>query len=149
MEKRVQNRLRVIVGLLIISSVGIYLILSNLEDNIVFFYPPSNLDQTKIEQITKSGNKIRVGGLVRENSITVLAPNKIRFIITDYKSDLTVEYTGILPALFREKQGIVAEGTIEDNIFIAIKLLTKHDENYIPPEIKDIVIDKTSYELGD
>ena len=71
MEKRVQNRLRVIVGLLIISSVGIYLILSNLEDNIVFFYPPSNLDQTKIEQITKSGNKIRVGGLVRENSITV------------------------------------------------------------------------------
>ena len=96
----------------------------------MFFYPPSD-----IEKITNAKTKIRVGGLVKENSVIVLSANKIRFTITDYKNTLTIEYTGILPALFREKQGIVAEGTFINGIFEAKKLLAKHDENYMPPEV--------------
>lgn len=137
MEKRKQTRLRTIIGLLAIISIGVYLVLSNLEDNIVFFYPPSKLDK-----VASSKTKIRVGGLVKENSIIVLAPNKIRFIITDYKSDLMIEYTGILPALFREKQGIVAEGIIVNDVFVTTTLLAKHDENYTPPEIESIIENK-------
>lgn len=130
MNKRKQTRLFSIVGLLAIVSLGVYLILSNLEDNIVFFYPPSD-----IEKIANSKGKVRVGGLVEENSIITLAPNKIRFTLTDYQNNIIVEYTGILPVLFRAKQGIVAEGLLVDNVFVTNKLLAKHDENYMPPEI--------------
>lgn len=130
MNKHKKIRLFYITALLCLCSMGVYLILSNLEDNIVFFYPPSEIDK-----IADSKSKVRVGGLVVENSIVTVAPNKIRFDITDYKKSLTVEYTGILPALFREKQGIVGEGKLVGDIFIATKLLAKHDENYMPPEI--------------
>ena len=130
MNKRKQTRLFSIVGLLAIVSLGVYLILSNLEDNIVFFYPPSD-----IEKIANSKGKVRVGGLVEENSIITLAPNKIRFTLTDYQNNIIVEYTGILPVLFRAKQGIVAEGLLVENVFVTNKLLAKHDENYMPPEI--------------
>ena len=134
MKKRTQDRLFSITGLFIIASIGIYFILSNLEDNIVFFYPPSDM-----EKIMNAKTKIRVGGLVQENSITVLAPNKIRFTITDYKNTLIIEYIGLLPALFREKQGIVAEGIFANGVFAAKKLLAKHDENYMPPEVEKIL----------
>ncbi|MFK7967675.1 MAG: cytochrome c maturation protein CcmE [Rickettsiaceae bacterium] len=134
MKKRAHSRLFSIMGLFIIASVGIYFILSNLEDNIVFFYPPSD-----IEKIINAKTKIRVGGLVKENSIEVLAPNQIRFTITDYQHDLVVEYVGLLPTLFREKQGIVAEGIFTDGLFLAKRLLAKHDENYMPPEVKKIL----------
>ena len=130
MKKRTKTRLASTVGLFIIVFTGVYFILSNLEDNIVFFYPPSD-----IEKIMNARTKIRVGGLVKENSVIILADNKIRFTITDYKNTLIIEYHGILPALFREKQGIVAEGTFINGIFEAKKLLAKHDENYMPPEI--------------
>jgi cytochrome c-type biogenesis protein CcmE len=134
MNKRVRARLLSIIGVFTIASIGVYFILSNLEDNIVFFYPPSD-----IEKIINAKTKIRVGGLVKENSITILAPNQIRFAITDYHNDLVVEYIGLLPALFREKQGIVAEGIFSDGVFLAKKLLAKHDENYMPPEVKKIL----------
>ncbi len=134
MNKRVRARLLSIIGLFTIASIGVYFILSNLEDNIVFFYPPSD-----IEKIINAKTKIRVGGLVKENSITILAPNHIRFTVTDYHNDLVVEYIGLLPALFREKQGIVAEGIFSDGVFLAKKLLAKHDENYMPPEVKKIL----------
>jgi cytochrome c-type biogenesis protein CcmE len=134
MKKRVQIRLLSFLGVIAISSIGIYFILSNLEDNIVFFYPPSD-----IEKISNAKTKIRVGGLVKDNSITVLGPNQIRFTISDYHSDLIVEYVGLLPGLFREKQGIVAEGSFEKGIFLAKRLLAKHDENYMPPEVKKIL----------
>ena len=134
MNKRVRARLLSIIGVFTIASIGVYFILSNLEDNIVFFYPPSD-----IEKIINAKTKIRVGGLVKENSIIILAPNQIRFAITDYHNDLVVEYIGLLPALFREKQGIVAEGIFSDGVFLAKKLLAKHDENYMPPEVKKIL----------
>jgi len=116
-----------------ICAFGAYIILSSLNDNIVFFYPPSEID--KIQPNTKA----RVGGLVKENSIIRISNKKILFTITDHKEDLQIEYEGILPALFREKQGIIAEGNLQTkNLFVASKLLAKHDENYKPPEIRHI-----------
>jgi cytochrome c-type biogenesis protein CcmE len=134
MKKRTQTRLVSIIGLFVIASIGVYFILSNLEDNIIFFYPPSD-----IEKIINTKTKIRVGGLVEKNSIIILTPNKIRFTITDYKNTLLIEYTGMLPALFREGQGIVAEGIFVNDIFIAQRLLAKHDANYMPPEVEKIL----------
>lgn len=140
MNKRKRVRLLWITGIFLMASIGVYLILANLENNIVFFYPPSKLSGLTFT----NHSKIRVGGLVKEGSITVLAPNKVRFIITDHRQDLIIEYTGILPALFREKQGIVAEGILIDGIFITTRLLAKHDENYMPPEIEQGNLEKNS-----
>ena len=113
--------------------VGVYIILSNLNDNIVFFYPPSEIDKIK-----SSNTKVRVGGIVKEGSIST-SSEMILFTITDHISELKIEYNGALPALFRENQGVVAEGTLmSKNSFKASKLLTKHDENYRPPELKNI-----------
>ncbi len=131
MHKKVKNRLISIMIIFTISLAGVYLILTNLEDNIIFFYPPSD-----IKKIANSKTKIRVGGVVKVNSITKLDTNNIKFVITDYQNDLTIKYQGILPALFREKQGIIAEGRLIKNVFIANKLLAKHDEKYMPPEIQ-------------
>lgn len=133
MDIRKRKRLTSIFILITIVTCGVYLALSNLEDNIVFFYYPS-----EIEKIRATSAKIRVGGLVEEDSIITLTPNKIRFKLTDDKQSLEIEYSGILPALFRAKQGIVAEGSFGQGIFIATKLLTKHDENYMPPQINDL-----------
>ena len=121
--------------MLAVCSLGVYIILSNLNDNIVFFYPPS-----EIAKIRSKAGKVRVGGLVKKDSIIKLSDKKILFTITDHLADLQVEYQGILPALFRENQGIVAEGALILNTttFKASKLLTKHDENYMPPELKNM-----------
>jgi cytochrome c-type biogenesis protein CcmE len=99
-----------------------------LEDSIVFFYPPSKID-------VKSNEEFRVGGLIKETSIHKEAADKVSFIITDGIKDLQVSYQGILPALFRENQGIVATGRMSNDIFVAHELLTKHDENYSPPRV--------------
>ena len=117
--------------MLSLCSIGVYTILSSLNDNIVFFYPPSEISKIK------KNSKVRVGGIVKNGSITREEDNKIRFIITDYSEELEIIYQGILPALFREGQGIVAEGTLQPaRSFLAKKLLAKHDENYMPPQIK-------------
>ena len=135
MQVKKRNRLIGIISMLAVCSLGVYIILSNLNDNIVFFYPPS-----EIAKIRSKTGKVRVGGLVKKDSIIKLSDKKILFTITDHLADLQVEYQGILPALFRENQGIVAEGILILNttIFKASKLLTKHDENYMPPELKNI-----------
>lgn len=120
--------------MLSVCSLGIYIILSNLNDNIVFFYPPSELSKIK-----SNTEKVRVGGFVKEGSIELSADGKVIFIITDYIAELQIEYHDILPALFREKQGVVAEGLLlSKNLFKASKLLAKHDENYRPPELRHI-----------
>jgi len=139
MQVRKRNRLIGIISMLAVCSLGVYIILSNLNDNIVFFYPPS-----EIAKIRSKTGKVRVGGLVKKDSIIKLSDKKILFTITDHLADLQVEYQGILPALFRENQGIVAEGILILNTttFKASKLLTKHDENYMPPELKNIEQDK-------
>lgn len=132
MNHKKRNRVFAILLVLSLCSVGVYFILSNLSDNIVFFYPPS-----EIHKIENKGNKVRVGGIVKKGSITREPDNKVRFVITDYSEELEIIYQGILPALFREGQGIVAEGNLKlPKYFLAEKLLAKHDENYMPPQIK-------------
>ncbi|MBN8511541.1 MAG: cytochrome c maturation protein CcmE [Rickettsiales bacterium] len=129
--KKKKNRFLSILLLLGICSLGVYIVLSNLTDNIVFFYPPSEID--KIKDINK---KARVGGLVKQGSIKHIKDKKLLFTITDFSQEIEIEYSGVLPALFREGQGIVAEGVLSSpKLFIASKLLTKHDEKYMPPEI--------------
>lgn len=133
MKKGKRNRLITILAILSACTLGIYIILTNLSNNIVFFYPPSEISKIQI-----NSNKVRVGGLVKEGSI-VKSGKKVVFIITDHTADLEVKYEGLLPALFREKQGIVAEGKlVSRRSFKASKLLTKHDENYAPPEIRNL-----------
>ena len=102
-----------------------------LQDNILFFYTPSELTEKNIN-ISK---KIRLGGLVQENSIK-RNDTKVNFIITDFKKKIKVSYIGILPDRFREGQGVIVKGYLKNNIFEATEVLAKHDENYMPPEIK-------------
>lgn len=134
MQIRTRNRLTGILVVLIVCSTGVYFILSNLNDNIVFFHPPS-----EINKIQQNHSKVRVGGLVKVGSIKKQNDSIVEFTITDHIADLNIEYKGILPALFRERQGIVAEGKlVTPSLFKANKLLAKHDENYAPPELAKI-----------
>ncbi len=130
MQKKTKSRLLKILFYLSMLSIGVWIILYNLQENIIFFYPPS-----KITEANKN-KTIKVGGLIKTGSIVQLTLQEIQFVITDDIQDLTINYTGLLPALFREGQGIIASGKlVGDNQFRATELLTKHDENYMPPEI--------------
>ena len=102
-----------------------------MQDNILFFYTPSEIIQKNL----KENEKVRLGGLVKENSIK-RNDTKINFVITDLKKTMEVTYKGILPDLFREGQGVIVKGYLKNNIFEATEVLAKHDENYMPPEIK-------------
>ncbi len=127
---------------LIIFSVGCYIVLINLKENLIYFYSPSEID----EKVINSNETIRVGGMVKESSLKKKIRNvsgrnleEISFIITDYKKELKITYVGILPDLFKEGQGVVVEGILKSHgNFKAKTVLAKHDENYMPPEIKKI-----------
>jgi len=110
----------------------VFLVLKSLEDNVVYFFSPSDINNKNI-----SLNKtIRIGGLVKKNSINK-ENSSINFIITDLNNEIIVSYSGLIPNLFSEEKGVVAEGQLKDNkYFIAEKILAKHDENYMPPEVK-------------
>ncbi|AAU04042.1 cytochrome c maturation protein CcmE [Rickettsia typhi] len=127
MQKIVRNRLIKIILCFCSTCLGISIILYNLEKNIIFFFPPSKINEAE------QGKELRVGGLVKRDSINRISANKISFVITDNIKDLEILYQGVLPALFREGQGIIAIGQLSDNKFIARQLLAKHDENYRPP----------------
>ena len=128
---------RLFITIIIILTLGIAtkLILMALEDNIVYFYTPIDLIE-KFGDTKNIQNKIRIGGLVLENSIKKEGKKTI-FMITDRKKEVKVVFKGPLPDLFREGQGIVAEGVFQNNNFIASEVLAKHDENYMPPEVAD------------
>ena len=128
---------RLFITIIIVLTLGLAtkLILIALEDNIVYFYTPNDL----IEKFGDTQNiqyKIRIGGLVLESSI-IKEGKKTIFMITDRKKEVRVVFDGPLPDLFREGQGIVAEGMFQNNNFIASEVLAKHDENYMPPEVAD------------
>ena len=130
--KKVRLRVVFITSIILTITLSIYIILKLLEDNVVYFKSPTEIKQTS--QIIKK--KIRVGGMVKKNSITV-DDQKVLFIITDFKNEINVIFVGTVPNLFQEEKGVVAEGVLEDkNLFIADKILAKHDENYMPPEVK-------------
>ena len=128
---------RLFITIIIILTLGLAtkLILMALEDNIVYFYTPNDLIE-KFGDTQNIQNKIRIGGLVLESSIKKEGKKTI-FIITDRKKEVKVVFDGPLPDLFREGQGIVAEGMFKNNNFIASEVLAKHDENYMPPEVAD------------
>ena len=116
----------------------VFLILKSLEKNVVYFQSPSEIKA--LSEIKK--NKIRVGGMVKINSISMKA-KEINFIITDLENEINVIYSGVVPNLFTEGKGVVAEGYLKDkNFFQATKILAKHDENYMPPEVKEALKDK-------
>jgi len=119
--------LAALVGALVLASAG-------LKDSISYFYSPSEL----VESPPEAGKKIRLGGMVVAGSIKRLNGYKVIFVVSDYESNVVVNFDGILPDLFREGQGVVAEGALSENgEFIASRVLAKHDENYMPPEVAD------------
>ena len=131
---RKQKRLAGIGFIALVLTAAIGLVLVALRDEIVFFYTPSEIME---EQKAKSGQRFRLGGLVKEESL-VKQGTSVSFVITDTNSDLNVSYTGILPDLFREGQGVVAEGVLDaSNTFVADSVLAKHDENYMSKEVAD------------
>ena len=133
-------KLRFIFLALILASVilAVFLILQSLKENVVYFQSPSEIKSL----IEFNKKKIRVGGMVKEQSIFINS-NEVNFIITDFKSEINVIYSGAVPNLFAEGKGVVAEGFLKDkNYFIANKILAKHDENYMPPEVKEAIGDK-------
>ena len=128
-------KLRALFLIVLFSSIilTIFLILKSLEENVVYFLSPTEVKSLK--ELTH--DKIRIGGMVKENSINI-SSEKINFVITDFKNEINVVYSGLIPNLFQESKGVVAEGFLEDkNYFKADKILAKHDENYMPPKIKE------------
>ena len=131
---RKQRRATFILTSLAILSAGFGLVLYAMRDNIVFFYSPSDI----IEKSVAPDTRIRLGGMVEKGSLKNTSPTSITFVVTDFVKTVRVSYTGILPDLFREGQGVVAEGTLQpDGSFIADTVLAKHDEKYMPPEVAE------------
>ena len=136
--RKVKLRFFYILLILTILVLTIFLILRSLEQNVIYFQSPS-----EIKNISEIDNKkLRVGGMVKKDSILINS-EEISFIITDLKNEINVIYSGVVPNLFEEGKGVVAEGYLKDrNFFMAIKILAKHDENYIPPEVKAALEEK-------
>ena len=133
-------KLRLVFLALILASVilTVFLVLQSLKDNVVYFQSPSEIKS--LVELNKK--KIRVGGMVKEQSIFIDS-DKVNFVITDFKNEINVVYSGAVPNLFAEGKGVVAEGFLKDkNYFTATKILAKHDENYMPPEVKEAIGDK-------
>jgi len=127
-------KLRLIFLALILASVilTVFLVLQSLKENVVYFQSPTEIKSL----IELNKKKIRVGGMVKEQSV-IINSNDVKFIITDFKNEINVVYSGVVPNLFTEGKGVVAEGYLKDkNFLLASKILAKHDENYMPPEVK-------------
>ena len=136
--RKVKLRFFFITTILVTLVLSTFFILKSLEENVVYFQSPSEIkDFTELEK-----KKIRIGGMVKKNSISANS-NEINFIITDFKNEINVSYSGVVPNLFEEGKGVVAEGFLKDrNFFLASKILAKHDENYMPPEVKAALEEK-------
>ncbi len=136
--RKVKFRFFFVLLILLTLFLSIFLILKSLEENVVYFQSPSEIKI--LSEIEKK--KIRVGGMVKVNSISIQA-KEINFIITDFENEINVIYSGVVPNLFAEGKGVVAEGYLKDkNFFLATKILAKHDENYMPPEVKAALQEK-------
>ena len=136
--RKVKLRFFFILLIAVTLSLTIFLILKSLEENVVYFKSPSEIKiLSEMQQ-----KKIRIGGMVKTDSISIVN-KELNFVITDFKSEINVVYTGLIPNLFEEGKGVVAEGYLEDkNFFSATKILAKHDENYMPPEVKAALEEK-------
>ena len=136
--RKVKLRFIFILSILLTLILSVFLILKSLEENVVYFQSPTEIKA--LSEINKK--KIRVGGMVKVDSISVVSKD-IKFIITDFKNEINIVYSGAVPNLFAEGKGVVAEGHLKDkNCFLATKILAKHDENYMPPEVKAALEEK-------
>ena len=131
--RKVKLRFFFVLLILATLALSVFLLIKSLEENVIFFKSP-----TEIKTLSEIGKKkIRVGGMVKKDSITIIS-NEIKFIVTDFKNEINVVYSGVVPNLFAEEKGVVAEGYLKDkNFFLATKILAKHDENYMPKEVAD------------
>ena len=136
--RKVKLRFFFIILILLSLILSVFLILKLLEENVVYFQSPSDIQF--LNELKEK--KIRIGGMVKVDSIS-MEVNEIKFVITDFKNEINVLYSGAVPNLFMEGKGVVAEGYLKDkNFFLATKILAKHDENYMPPEVAEALKEK-------
>ena len=136
LQKKVKKRASLLAALLLVSALAIFLVLKSLNKNILYFKSPTDIKTSQDIDFTK---KIRVGGMVKKDSV-IINEEEIKFIITDLQNELKISYSGTVPNLFSEEKGVVAEGKLQDKtFFIADRILAKHDENYMPPELQNIM----------
>ena len=136
LSKKVKSRMIFLILFLLSATAIIFFIFKSLEENVVYFFSPTEIyDRPNIS----FNKKIRIGGLVKENSLSK-SQKSIKFIITDLKNEIIVSYDGLVPNLFSEGKGVIAEGQLKDKkYFVANKILAKHDENYMPPEVSKVL----------
>ena len=136
--RKVKFRFFFIILILLSLILSVFLVLKSLEENVIFFKSPS--DVKLLEEL--KNKKIRIGGMVKLDSLK-MSSDEVNFIITDFKNEINVQYSGAIPNLFAEQKGVVAEGFLKDRFFLeASKILAKHDENYMPPEVKEALKEK-------
>ena len=136
LQKKVKKRASLFTLFLLTSILGVFLVLTSLNKNILYFNSPTDI---KVDQNIDFNKKLRVGGMVKKNTL-IVKNQEIRFIITDFKNELNVSFRGTIPNLFAEGKGVVAEGKLQDKkFFVADRILAKHDENYMPPELKNLM----------
>ncbi len=136
--RKVKLRFFFVSLILVTVALSVFLIIKSLEENVIFFKSP-----TEIKALSEiNEKKIRIGGMVKKDSISIIS-KEINFVVTDFKNEINVVYSGVVPNLFSEEKGVVAEGYLKDkNFFLATKILAKHDENYMPPEVKAALEEK-------
>ena len=136
--RKVKLRFFFVLLILATLALSVFLLIKSLEENVIFFKSPTEIKT--LSEIDKK--KIRIGGMVKKDSISIIS-KEINFIVTDFKNEINVIYSGVVPNLFAEEKGVVAEGYLKDkNFFLATKILAKHDENYMPPEVKAAIEEK-------
>tara|TARA_B100000780_G_scaffold236208_1_gene176993 strand:+ start:247 stop:675 length:429 start_codon:yes stop_codon:yes gene_type:complete len=136
LTKKVKKRIYFLIFVFLLSITTVFFIIKSLNKNILYFSSPTEIKQ---REDIPFGKSMRVGGMVKKSSIIINEKN-IQFIVTDFENEILISYAGTVPNLFAEEKGIVAEGELRDkNFFIADRILAKHDENYMPPEIKEII----------
>ena len=141
LSKKVKSRILFLLLSLLLTAGIIFFVLKSLEDNVVYFFSPTEIYNKSNITLNK---KIRIGGLVKKDSIQRDQVSLI-FIVTDLKNEIIVSYNGLVPNLFSEGKGVVAEGKLKDKkYFVADKILAKHDENYMPPEVSK-ALEKSNY----
>jgi cytochrome c-type biogenesis protein CcmE len=136
LTKKVKNRILFLIFVFFLSVVSVFFVLKSLNKNILYFSSPTEIKQREDIPL---GKAMRVGGMVKKGSININQKD-IQFVVTDFENEILISYSGTVPSLFAEEKGVVAEGKLNDkNFFIADRILAKHDENYMPPEIKKII----------
>ena len=136
LTKKVKDRILFLIFVFFLSVVSVFFVLKSLNKNILYFSSPTEIKQREDIPLRKV---MRVGGMVKKGSININQKD-IQFVVTDFENEILISYSGTVPSLFAEEKGVVAEGKLNDkNFFIADRILAKHDENYMPPEIKEII----------